>query len=207
MHRGKTDTLAGSMRIGAHAAPQLILDVGRKAGAIVLDPNDAAGLLAPDPQPDRAVAIARGVVEQVAEQLVEVAGIDAQPQLREVVDIEAKALVGVDLGQRAGQALDHRFHRNRLGQRASPGRSGLAQLHIGDLLHQFELLAQQPALVWRQAAILGVAAHHCHRRLEAMRKVAERVPVARLLVALIADHGIEALDQRFQFGGIGAADL
>ena len=180
-------------------------------GAIVLDHDrEPAWRLARAVEPrtdqDAVAAPLAGVVEYVADQLEDVAGIAQEAERRGHVQVDAQILAGVHLQQCRAQVGHQGQYRNAgLSERCPAAGRGAFELVIDDLRNPVDLVLQRRALRDRVFTGAELRANHGQRRLQAVRQVAERVAIARDTIALRLEQRIEAIGNTAELAWIIAA--
>ncbi len=166
------------------------------AGAVVLDQEfDEPGLRA-DRHEHAAAAIFRGVLDQIAQHLIEVLPLDMHRQIVRAVDVDADMAV-----QRPDRAFD-RFQarpdlRPAVRRPAPADRAGAGEVMIDLAAHRARLADH------RLAEIVGIGGRGVHhdgqRRLQRMREVACVQPRLLRLAFVVRDQRVQFLDHRRQF--------
>ncbi len=109
LHHGQTEAVAGHVLVRAHPAPQHARAIlGRDPRAVVLDDEAQAVArvrlrIGGGREPHAAAAPLAGVVEQVAEQLGEVAAVADELRAGGHCELEREVLARIDLQQRDPQ--------------------------------------------------------------------------------------------------------
>ena len=198
--------------VAAHATLQHMGDaIVGDAGAVVLDGDRQTRAAT-----RHRVALGHGqqhlrtrplerVLQQVAEQLLQVAGFTVETRLGGDLEFAQHALGGVDLLQAGHDLLGLRFDLDRRGEQLVAGARGAGQLVADQVVHPpqlgFHLIAQ--------LGLIGTAvqarAQDRERRLQAMRQVSQRVALAIQVLALALDKGVDAVGQRFQLARVRLA--
>ena len=174
---------------------------GRDARAVILDGHlQARTALAalghrPRTQQDPVIGPLEGVLQQVAEDLQQVAGLAVEARTRIDIELAQHVARGVHLLQAAHQVLGMRLDLDRGDEGLHAGGRRARELVGDDVVHALHLLGQFLACIVGHVAQLQARAHHRQRRLQAVRQVGQDVAVAGQAAALVLDEIVEAAGQ------------
>src|SRR5690606_35951958 len=183
-HDRKPDPLPRRRLVRAHAALGEPLDLFRPdPRAVVADLEHEPIGPRLDADRDACPAVLVCVVEQVAEQLGQVARVAMEDRARHDPRLELDALVPIDLVERVLQVLHDGRDGDRLDAQARrAARTGAAQLIRDPLIHALHLACERRrhALLppFRLAELGEEAPHRRERRFQRMREILEHVPIA-----------------------------
>ena len=191
--------------VAAHAALQYRRHpVGRNAGAVVLDderqtrPPVRRALALLHGQQHATVGPFEGVFEQVAEQLLQVAGLAVEARGRVDLELAHRALGGVDLLQAAHDLLGMRLDLDRRGKQLVTAGGRARQLVGHQIGHALQLRFHFLAQLGLAGAGIEPRTQHRERRLQAVREIRHRVALPGEMLALALDQRVDALGQRLQ---------
>ncbi len=152
-------------------------------------------------EPDLGASPLAGIVEKVAEHLVEIFSLSPEGMRRGPIDLDADTSFGMQPLKRAGKSFgrcgDRRARRRR---RGGGGRSRVRQVKVDLPPHALDLLIDLRGKLPMscRARLLRLVRQHCQWRLQAMREVAGLCDGARDAPLALVEQRVEVVDQSSQ---------
>ncbi len=174
--------------------------IGCETRPIVID-GDVKPILTPlRPHFDARAAPFAGVIDEIAQHLLQILALAAKHQARLANDLDGDAAIAVKTKQRAPKILDRRGHLGAdADDAARGGRARPRQVVIDLAAHRRDLPAH--GLGEGVLAALGLVGQHGERRLQRMGEIAHMGPRALHHRGVVLEQVVELVRQRRDLGG------
>jgi hypothetical protein len=204
VHDVETESLPARAGVAARAPEQHRLAVRRgDAGAVVIDAQLQPVPVAVQAHSDTRTGVPDGVVQDIAQQLEQRPGLDAQAALLPQRRHQLHAVLLGDPPQCRAGTLDHRRQGHRRLEGRRPKALGLVQLVLDHALHAFDLQQQLRPIGF---APLQPKAQCRKGGLQTVREIRQRVLLALQAVTLELEQGIDTVRQCLDLARVGAAE-